>query len=42
VTASRSGAPFGEGSDNFQVMREWNRSEIDRKTMVLMAERIRE
>jgi lytic murein transglycosylase len=36
------GAPFGEGTANFQVMREWNRSEIYRKTMVLMAERIAE
>ena len=35
------GAPYGEGSENFQVaMREWNRSEIYRKTMVLMAERL--
>jgi lytic murein transglycosylase len=38
----RAGAPFGEGSENFQVMREWNRSEIYRKTIVLMAERIAE
>jgi lytic murein transglycosylase len=36
----RAGAPFGEGSENFQVMREWNRSEIYRKTMVLFAERL--
>ena len=38
----RAGAPFREGSENFQVMREWNRSEVYRKTMVLMAERIAE
>jgi lytic murein transglycosylase len=38
----RAGAPFGEGTENFQVMREWNRSEIYRKTIVLMAERIAE
>src|SRR5450755_4573367 len=38
----RAGAPFREGSENFQVMREWNRSEVYRKTMVLMAERIGE
>jgi len=38
----RAGQPFSEGSENFQVMREWNRSEIYRKTMVLMAERIAE
>jgi lytic murein transglycosylase len=36
----RAGAPFGEGTENFQVMREWNRSEIYRKTMVLMAEQL--
>ncbi len=36
----RAGAPFGEGSENFQVMREWNRSEVYRKTMVLFAERL--
>ena len=38
----RAGQPFGEGTENFQVMREWNRSEIYRKTIVLMAERIAE
>ena len=36
----RAGAPFGEGTANFEVMREWNRSEVYRKTMALMAERI--
>jgi lytic murein transglycosylase len=36
----RAGAPFGEGSENFQVMREWNRSEVYRKTMALFAERL--
>ena len=36
----RAGAPYGEGSANFDAMREWNRSEIYRKTIVLMAERI--
>src|ERR1700761_8562331 len=34
----RAGAPFSEGTENFQVMREWNRSEVYRKTMVLFAE----
>jgi lytic murein transglycosylase len=37
----RPGAPFDEGTENFQVMREWNRSEIYRKTMALFAERLR-
>jgi lytic murein transglycosylase len=36
----KAGAPFGEGTENFQVMREWNRSEIYRKTMVLMSEKL--
>jgi lytic murein transglycosylase len=38
----KAGAPFGEGTENFQVMREWNRSEVYRKTMVLFAQRLRE
>ena len=38
----RAGAPFSEGTENFQVMREWNCSEVYRKTMVLFAERLRE
>jgi lytic murein transglycosylase len=42
VSGWRAGAPFGEGTENFQVMREWNRSEVYRKTMVLMAQRIAE
>ena len=42
VNGWRAGAPFGEGTENFQVMREWNRSEIYRKTMVLFSERLRE
>ncbi len=38
----KAGAPYGEGTENFQVaMREWNRSEVYRKTMVLMAERLK-
>ena len=36
----RPGAPFGEGTPNFEVMREWNRSVVYRKTMVLFAERL--
>jgi lytic murein transglycosylase len=37
----RDGAPFGEGTTNFEVMREWNRSVVYRKTMALFAERLR-
>jgi lytic murein transglycosylase len=40
VNGWKAGAPFGEGTANFQVMREWNRSEIYRKTMALFAERL--
>lgn len=36
----RQGAPFGEGTANFEVMREWNRAEVYRKTIVLFAERL--
>jgi len=35
-----AGAPFGEGSANFEVMREWNRAEVYRRTIVLFAERL--
>ncbi len=38
----RTGAPFGEGTANFEVMSEWNRSVVYRKTMVLFAERLAE
>jgi len=41
VNGWHAGAPFGEGTENFQVMREWNRSEVYRKTMALFAERLR-
>jgi lytic murein transglycosylase len=36
----KAGQPYGEGTENFQVMREWNRSEVYRKTMVLMSEQL--
>jgi lytic murein transglycosylase len=38
----RAGAPFGEGTANFEVMSEWNRSAVYRKTLVLFAERLAE
>jgi lytic murein transglycosylase len=41
VNGWQPGAPFGEGTPNFQVMREWNRSEVYRKTMHHFAERLR-
>src|SRR5205085_2230139 len=40
VNGWRAGAPFTEGTANFEVMREWNRSEVYRKTMVLFAGRL--
>jgi len=40
VNGWRAGAPYSEGSANFDAMREWNHSEVYRKTIVLMAERI--
>lgn len=42
VNGWQTGAPFGEGTANFEVMREWNRAEVYRKTMALFAERLSE
>ena len=42
VNGWRAGQPFGEGTANFDAMREWNHSEIYRKTLVLFSERLRE
>ncbi len=37
VNGWKAGAPYGEGSENFLVaLREWNHSEVYRKTIVLM------
>jgi lytic murein transglycosylase len=38
----QAGQPYGEGTPNFEVMREWNRSEVYRKTMVYFAEKLQE
>jgi lytic murein transglycosylase len=40
VNGWQAGAPFGEGTANFEVMREWNRAVIYRKAMALFAERL--
>lgn len=40
VNGWQAGAPFGEGTANFQVMREWNRSEVYRKTMHFFAQKL--
>jgi lytic murein transglycosylase len=42
VNGWRAGAPFGPGTDNFEVMREWNRAEIYRRALVLFSERLRD
>jgi membrane-bound lytic murein transglycosylase B len=34
------GQPYHEGTANFEAMREWNHSEIYRKTLVLFAEQL--
>ena len=40
VSGWRAGAPFAPGNPNFEVMREWNRSELYRKTLVMFADRL--
>jgi lytic murein transglycosylase len=40
VNGWQAGAPFAEGTANFEVMREWNRAVVYRKTIVLFAERL--
>ena len=40
VNGWQPGAPFGEGTQNFQVMREWNSSEVYRKTMHYFAQQL--
>jgi lytic murein transglycosylase len=42
VNGWRAGAPFGEGTANFEVMQEWNRSTVYRKTIGYFAERLQE
>jgi lytic murein transglycosylase len=38
----QAGAPYAPGTQNFEVMREWNRAEVYRRSLVLMAEKIGE
>ena len=40
VNGWQPGAPYTEGTRNFEVMREWNRSTVYRKTIGLFAERL--
>jgi lytic murein transglycosylase len=41
VNGWQPGAGYGEGSANFQVMREWNRAEVYRKTIAYFADQLR-
>jgi len=40
IAGWQPGQPFGEGTPNFEAMREWNRALVYRKTMHLFAERL--
>ena len=40
VNGWKPGQPFGEGTENFEVMREWNRSTVYRQTMHYFAQRL--
>jgi lytic murein transglycosylase len=40
VNGWKAGAPFTLGTDNFEVMREWNRSEVYRRTLAYFAEQL--
>jgi lytic murein transglycosylase len=41
VNGWKAGAPYGEGTPNFEgALREWNHSELYRKTIVLMAQQL--
>jgi len=40
VNGWHAGQPYGEGTENFEVMREWNRSQVYRKALVLFAQKL--
>jgi lytic murein transglycosylase len=40
VNGWRAGQPYGQGTANFEAMREWNHSEVYRRTIVYFAERL--
>jgi lytic murein transglycosylase len=42
VSGFKGGAPYGEGTANFEAMREWNRATIYRKTIGYFADRLAE
>ncbi len=40
VSGFKNGAPYGEGTPNFEAMREWNRATIYRKTIGYFADKL--
>jgi len=40
VNGWRAGQPFEMGTENFEVMREWNRSELYRRALVLFSQKL--
>ena len=40
VSGFKGGAPYGEGTPNFEAMREWNRATIYRKTIGYFADKL--
>jgi lytic murein transglycosylase len=40
VNGWQAGAPFTQGTANFEAMREWNRSEVYRRTLVYFAQQL--
>jgi len=42
VNGWRAWAPFGAGTQNFEVMHEWNHAEIYRKALVLFSDQLRQ
>jgi lytic murein transglycosylase len=40
VSGFKNGAPYGEGTANFEAMREWNRATIYRKTIAYFADQL--
>jgi membrane-bound lytic murein transglycosylase B len=40
VNGWKTGQPYGEGTPNFEVMREWNRAAVYRKTIGYFADQL--
>jgi membrane-bound lytic murein transglycosylase B len=41
MSGFKMGQPYGEGTPNFEAMREWNRAVIYRKTIGYYADQLR-